>query len=246
MIMKIEKLNDNQIRCTLTHADLADRQIKISELVCGGEKAKSLFHDMMQKAHSEFGFETEDMPLMIEAVPASSDSIVLIITKVEDPEELDSKFSKFGASISDIGNRKHTVLDKLEGAEELIDLINKVKDAVVESAKQSAENIEKKEDVKAPKIRLFSFSTLDCVIQASRLLKDLYNGANTLYKDTPNELYVLALTQSEHSITEFNKFCNMLSEYGCVEKASPAVLAYLEEHCEVIVSANAVQQLSNL
>ena len=37
---KIEKLNDNQIRCTLTPADLADRQIKISELVCGSEKAR--------------------------------------------------------------------------------------------------------------------------------------------------------------------------------------------------------------
>lgn len=245
--MKIEKLNDNQIRCTLTHADLADRQIKISELVCGGEKAKSLFHDMMQKAHSEFGFEAEDMPLMIEAVPASSDSIVLIITKCDDPEELEHKFSKFGASMHDLENRKHHVLDKLEGADELLDLINKVKEAVTETAKQAAASqSEKKEDAKAPKIRLFSFSTLDCVIQASRLLADMYHGANTLYKDTPNDIYVLAMAQSDHSLAEFNKVCNMLSEYGCLEKASPAVLAYLEEHCEVIVSENAVQQLSTI
>ena len=26
--MKIEKINDNQIRCTLTRADLADRQLQ--------------------------------------------------------------------------------------------------------------------------------------------------------------------------------------------------------------------------
>ena len=49
---------------------------------------------MMQQAAFEFGFEAEDIPLMIEAIPASSDSIVLIITKVEDPEELDTRFSK--------------------------------------------------------------------------------------------------------------------------------------------------------
>lgn len=236
--MKIEKLNDNQIRCTLTHADLADRQIKISELVCGGEKAKSLFHDMMQKAHSQFGFETEDMPLMIEAVPASSDSIVLIITKVDDPEDLETKFSKFGASI-DLENKKHYALDKLEGADNLLDLINKVKDAVTETVKQVAEE-------NVPKIRLFSFSTLDGVIQAGKLLIDIYHGANTLYKDVPNDIYVLALTQSEHTLAEFNKICNMLSEYGCLEKGSPAVLAYLEEHCEVIVSADALQQLSTI
>ena len=48
--MKIEKVNDHQIRCTLTKADLADRELKISELAYGTEKAKSLFRDMMQQA----------------------------------------------------------------------------------------------------------------------------------------------------------------------------------------------------
>ena len=47
--MKIEKVNDNQIRCTLTRADLDDRHLKLSELAYGTEKAKSLFRDMMQK-----------------------------------------------------------------------------------------------------------------------------------------------------------------------------------------------------
>ena len=237
--MKIEKLNDNQIRCTLTRADLADREIKLSELVCGTEKAKSLFHDMMKKAHSEFGFEAEDTPLMIEAVPSTSGSIVLIITKCDDPEELDSKFSKFGPSIHDSENKKHSLIEKLEGAEDLLDLINKVKGAVEETAKQVAETT-------LPKVRLFSFSTLDCVIQASHLLKDIYKGANTLYKDSPNDIYVLALSQSEHSLSEFNRVCNMLSEYGCIEKASSAVLAYLEEHCDTIVNTNALQTLSNV
>ena len=235
MNMKIEKLNDNQIRCTLTRADLADRELKLSELVTGTEKAKSLFHDMMQQASAEFGFEAEDMPLMIEAVPASSDSIVLIITKVDDPEELDYKFSKFGST--------HNVLDKLEGADEFLDLINKVKDAVSDTVKQVAE---KEEKPSLPKVRLFSFSTLDWVILASRVLANLYHGTNTLYKDAPNDVYILALAQSEHSTSDFNKFCNMLSEYGCLEKASPAILAYLEEHCEVIVSANAVQELCQI
>ena len=40
--MKIEKLNDHQIRCTLTSEDLATRNIKLSELAYGSEKAKAL------------------------------------------------------------------------------------------------------------------------------------------------------------------------------------------------------------
>ena len=129
--MKIEKLSDNQIRCTLTRADLAERQLQLSELAYGTEKARSLFHDMMQQAAQEFGFEAENMPLMIEAIPSSSDSIVLIITKVEDPEELDTRFSKFAPLPGQDGDSSRQGLpDKLEGAESLLDLLGKVKEKI--------------------------------------------------------------------------------------------------------------------
>ena len=88
----MKKVNDNQIRCTLTREDLAERQIKLSELAYGTEKAKLLFRDMMQQAAYEFGFEADDIPLMIEAIPLSQDTIILVITKVEYPEELDTRF----------------------------------------------------------------------------------------------------------------------------------------------------------
>ena len=109
--MKIEKVNENQIRCTLTREDLAERQIKLSELAYGTEKAKMLFRDMMQQAAYEFGFEAEDIPLMIEAIPLNADCIVLIITKVEDPDELDTRFSKFAPSVHEDGGD----LDEIHG-----------------------------------------------------------------------------------------------------------------------------------
>ena len=93
--MKIEKINENQIRCTLTREDLELHQIRLSELAYGSERAKKLFRDMMEQAQLEFGFEADNIPLMIEAIPVTTDSIILIITKVEDPEELDTRFSKF-------------------------------------------------------------------------------------------------------------------------------------------------------
>ena len=65
IVMKIEKVNENQIRCTLTKQDLAERQINLSELAYGSEKAKGLFHDMIQQANYEFGFEANDNTLML-------------------------------------------------------------------------------------------------------------------------------------------------------------------------------------
>lgn len=242
MNMKIEKLNDNQIRCTLTRADLAARQLQLSELAYGTEKAKSLFHDMMQQAAFEFGFEAEDIPLMIEAIPASSDSIVLIITKVEDPEELDTRFSKFSPSPGgDWDSKKNEAPDKLDGAETLLDLLGKVKEKIGTQEESSGEDTK---EVQKTSLRLFSFATMDSVIQAARLLSSMYNGSNTLYKDHGEDVYILALTQSDHKTNDFNRICNMLSEYGSLEKASGATLAFLEEHCEILISADAVQKLA--
>ena len=54
--MKIEKISDNQIRCTLTPADLEERQLKLSELAYGTEKAKSLFHSSHSKSQVDYNF----------------------------------------------------------------------------------------------------------------------------------------------------------------------------------------------
>lgn len=247
MNMKIEKINDNQIRCTLTRADLAERQLHLSELAYGTEKAKSLFHDMMQQAAYEFGFEAEDIPLMIEAIPASSDSIVLIITKVEDPEELDTRFSKFAPSPGgEYDARKKAPLEKLEGAETLLDLLGKVNEKIEAAEKKQKPSEEQDKAKQSANLRLFSFATMDNVLLAAGLLSKMYTGSNTLYKDHGEDVYILALTQSDHSTNDFNRICNMLTEYGNMEKSSSMALAFLEEHCEILISADAVQKLATI
>lgn len=243
--MKIEKINDNQIRCTLTRADLAERQLHLSELAYGTEKAKSLFHDMMQQAAYEFGFEANDIPLMIEAIPASSDSIVLIITKVEDPDELDARFSKFAPSPSgDSENAATESYDKLEGAETFLNLLEKMKEKMDASKQKVTETSTGEKAPDEPAVRLFSFSNMDNVLKAAHLLSQIYAGSNTLYKDAAEDVYILALTQSDYSIKDFNRICNMLTEYGTLEKASGTMLAFLEEHCDILVTPNAAQQLA--
>ena len=95
--MKIERISDSQIRCTLSNFDLSERNLNLSELAYGTEKARRLFREMVQKAYDEVGFDAEDIPLMVEAIPLSNDSIMLVITKVDDPavvEEFKQAFLK--------------------------------------------------------------------------------------------------------------------------------------------------------
>ena len=254
--MKIEKINDNQIRCTLSRTDLDTRQLNLSELAYGSEKAKILFHDMMRQAASEFGFIAENMPLMIEAIPSESGSVVLIITKVDDPEELDTRFSKFTAPKH---HRSNGAPDKLDGAEHFFDLLESMKNvindaeiltnddsSIKEKGSDETSSGEESETDDSYRVRLFKFDTLDCVIISAKFLGDVYTGTNTLYKDPVSGTYILAMTQSTHTTLEFNRICNMLSEYGNLRQSDGATLAFLEEHCIEMVATDAIQQLKLL
>ena len=241
--MKIEKINENQIRCTLTREDLELHQIRLSELAYGSEKAKKLFRDMMEQAQLEFGFEADNIPLMIEAIPVTTDSIILIITKVEDPEELDTRFSKF-TPFKDQGQGDPFSLD---GADNIIDLFQKLCESKLKtlSKKNSAEEKPEQETPAVNVIRLFVFSRLDDVIAAAHGLNGFFTGQNTLYRNTENETYLLVLHQSETSPEDFNRVCNILSEYGSSKAFTVSGEAYLKEHGK-LVSANALQQLVQL
>lgn len=243
--MKIEKVNDHQIRCTLTKNDLADRELKISELAYGTDKAKNLFRDMMQQASYEFGFEAEDIPLMIEAIPLSADCIVLIITKVEDPEELDTRFSKFAPSIHEEETEYDDVLDSLGvEADNVLDLFKKIsqdKEAIVDEVPADAAETE---TAPVQLSRAYSFHDIDAVARLSHILDSHYDGKNSLFRNTKSDQLILIVTKSDHTPEEFNKVCNIISEYGSPEKYTPASEAFFEEHTEMILRDNALQVLN--
>ncbi len=241
--MKIERINENQIRCTLTSFDLSVRDLNLGELAYGSEKAKKLFREMIQKASNEVGFDAEDIPLMVEAIPLSNESIMLIITKIEDPEELDTRFSKFSAAPEE----ETTMLasELLEGADTLLEFF-----ARGEEARQEDRAPEQEETSAAqagqPSVRYFSFENLDRVCNAARVAGRGYGGVNTLYKNPVSGRYYLVIHHPLGDNDSFNRICNLLSEYGTPIKAGHASEAYYEEHYEVLVRGHALQALSSL
>jgi Negative regulator of genetic competence, sporulation and motility len=260
--MKIEKISENQIRCTLNKEDLLDRQLRLSELAYGTEKAKLLFRDMMQQAAFEFGFEADDIPLMIEAIPISPESLILVVTKVEDPDELDTRFSKFSPEDTE-EDEEDEEDDDTSYADEIINCfsqLDELLDENRESSKLTDDNNRTYEDsvhtasdnsnssvgsnAKQNVYKVFSFHSLEEVIQLCARLVSFYHGENDLYKDTVNNTYYLVLNSSDHTPQEFNQVCNLVSEYGKMERSSYATLAYFKEHYEVIVKNSAVQILS--
>lgn len=247
--MKIEKINENQIRCTLTREDLEQHQIRLSELAYGTEKAKRLFRNMMQEAYSRFGFEADNIPLMIEAIPMQGGTITLIITKVEDPEELDTRFSRFAPG--NASSEENPL--QFDGADSIIDIFQKIYEAKMKSAGKKPNTASADSTHSTPVgdpsvnlVHLYEFSDLDTIIDAAHGLNGFYSGINSLYKDTRSQLYQLVIHQTSYTPEEFNKICNILSEYGRGRTFTASGEAYLTEHCETILSQTALQQLGRL
>ena len=266
--MKIEKVNDNQIRCTLTRDDLAKRDLKISELAYGTDKAKELFQDMMQQANIEFGFDAEDTPIMIEAIPINSECIVLIITKVEDPDELDTRFSNFAPSVcdedddeGDYDDDEYYYDDDEEDDEEedVMSLFKRLQhsnmfdssDSSYSSASSDSKKVKEKTAGQKKKdapcrtgSRIFSFDSLHEVTKFASIVSRKFDGINTLYKDDIRNKYYLIIHQSGIEDGVFANICSLLSEYGKTEIGTTADEHYLSEHYTVVIRGNAVQALS--
>lgn len=242
--MKIEKINENQIRCTLTKEDLASRELKISELAYGTEKAKNLFRDMMRQANYEFGFEAEDIPLMIEAVPLNAECIVLIITKVEDPEELDTRFSRFAPSVMEDSEDDENY--ESDTSTEMMDLFRKIQETRKSVPTEQKQTSADTQENSSNRTRIFSMDSLQKVMNAAEVTAVHYSGSSTLYKDAHNNKYLLALTQEDASSEAFDRICNIISEYGSPQRTMPASANFLKEHYEALIADNALQALGKI
>ena len=234
--MKIEKVSDNQIRCTLTRDDLVSRDIKISELAYGTEKAKTLFRDMMRQANQDFGFEADDIPLMIEAVPLNSECIVLIITKVEDPEELDTRFSRFAPSVSEQEDR--LLAQEQDDYEDALDALRRLQADAPASPDETADT----SDASGPVSAVFRMRTLQTVLHACQVIAGGYGAESTLFK-AKDDTYYLHLSTPQGADAAFKKACNILSEYGVLQKGASFSRGFLSEHFETLIAERAVQAL---
>lgn len=243
--MKIERINENQIRCTLTSFDLSARNINIMELAYGTEKAKKLFREMIQRASNEVGFEAEDIPLMVEAIPLSSESIMLVITKIEDPEELDTRFARFSPSAEEPPEEllSNPAGEFLEGAGDLGRLLSQHIAGMAGSPQVSPEDETVSTKQAGKPLRIFLFEHLDRAAEAASAAADICAAASTLYKKPGTRQYYLVLDRKDSDERDFSRLCNILSEYGKKLSGDSAGEAYFREHYETVIRDDALKKL---
>ena len=83
-------------------------------------------------------------------------------------------------------------------------------------------------------------------IHLAHILSGYYDGENSLYRDSADGHYYLIVRKSGHTPQQFNKICNIITEYAEVDHYIPAADAYFREHGDPVISGHALQALSLL
>ena len=243
--MKVERINENSIALTMDSSELRDRNIRLSDLAYGSEKSKELLIELAKVAKNELDFNI-DSPIAVEAVPLKDGNIKLIITKVFDPDELDARFSRFTPSKNEFV--PFAIMQLLEST------IDKFEDALKTGSTKdliTTNNINKLE-IRSDKdiVCIFEFDEIDGASDATKNLSN-YDYDSVFYKDEKNNKYFLVISVSsgvsKEELTDFNKACNTLAEYGKRKEGHIGMnKAYYDEHYKVIIKDNAIKKLSML
>jgi len=239
--MRIEKINSNQIKCVLDKDELLKRHINVSELAYGSDKAQELFKDMMQQASFEFGFESGSAPLMIEAVPLSSDGIMLIITKVDNPEDLDEKYT----GITMPSARTFKKKEEEDGEEEITDYdLDLLED--MEPELEDDDDDPKASDNTISAFFVYAFNALDDLSDVARSLDFFKVTSDRVYKTSDTKQYLLSIQTDYVSKADCKVIRGKLSEYGEAVQCRKSKLNYFDEHYDIIVKDGAISKLKVL
>ena len=185
---------------------------------------------------------------MIEAIPLGSDSIVLIVTKVDNPDELDTRFSNFAPSV------QKDALPAQEPPSPLAQLLSSLREnsggaqgpAGASGGRTPDEAMKERREMLLTS-RVYSFETMADVIRAARVLSAAYTGSSSLYRDEKTgTLYLLLKMSGLEEVGAMQSTLAALSEYGHLEKVSPARQQYLITHCTPVCIKNALETLSQL
>lgn len=82
--MKIEKLTENKIRIIVNSYDLENKNLDFKALLSRTLDSQGFFLDILEKAKTEVGFNTDGCKILVEAFSTTDEYLIFTITKYVD------------------------------------------------------------------------------------------------------------------------------------------------------------------
>ncbi len=211
--MKLEKINNDKIKCIIGLDELKNRHIEVDSLKYGSSETRALFKDIMDRAFNEFGFDINGVPLMIEAIPLSNGEIMLIVSKVSNKEKQ--------ANMNNNMNLENHTFEKASP--------NQVNNTSLD-----------KKDIKRGELSI-CLDKLDDVILLAKNFDLSLTEKTSLFFDKIYNKYYLYLKLNEDLEADISAIYNIISEFSSAPIKNHD-LSFLNEKFTLIEEENALEK----
>ena len=249
--MKIEKINENQIRFEFMAQDLAERNINISDMITpSANKTQGLFREITGILHEEYGFATIGTPLVFEAT-MSHDTLSVLVTKMAVNDEY-SEYSEnvgtpnFHNIINDIMTQMKNNGYGQNGLEFVSANIHPhggFPNGNIPRKGRPESSTKVHHHRKKPNsgYTVFSFENFDMLAAAASHIPENYKGCSHVHKLEGK--YHLTLQNVGNSGYSTKNFEAQISEFGQKQATSLITYNQMLEHGEVIIAEGAICKL---
>ena len=132
--MKIEKIDENKVRITLTIDELSQRQISLKDIEQDSNRAQDLFLDLLEESDLQEDFLMDDSQLFVEASSDNENLFIVTITKIDYMPEIarytpkkKSSRKKKNANSSPTEYTVASTIYKFSNLDRVLELVSKLK-----------------------------------------------------------------------------------------------------------------------
>lgn len=242
--MEFKKIDDNKFQCLLFKEDLEKNNICLDDFFKNNtEKIHGLLDIVMQEAHKNIDVDMDGGVMSLQLAPQPNQSILLTVSSGKDDfgEMLRQAGERAARAMEAKGMRpkeSNVIKDNNQelAAAPFKDFSESADDNIKNSAKTAAED-------EKPESLVYRFASLNDVEDFCVHSPKTWGVQNGLYKDGNTSMYYLVLRKGRCSKQKYESISMSLSEYADCEDNGNLRAIWIEEHCSVIIRANAVNTI---
>ena len=211
--MQIERINNNQLKFIFRGNDLVERNIRLADQANIPDVTQKLFTELMQYIHNE-KFASDNTNLMFEAMRVGVDSLIVVVTKIEENIFGVTDERKIDLGIPPGGKCRY-----------------KRRRGLIKGRPSSSNN----------SISIFSFNNLEEAAASVVRLPETFEGKSMVYK--MEGMFYLVLINESKTLQTSSSMEKYLHEFGIKHFSGDMSIGFLNERGEALIKEDAITKL---
>lgn len=234
--MEIKRINDNQIRCSITEQEIEEMGFQIDEIIGNTEESQRFMHMILEKVEAQENIDMELTSPIVRAELLPDHSMTITFGGITD-EEKKSLFDKM-MQLMEHMKKKPEQLQETIASKAIQQVAN-------QESGDFTDTLDEDESFEESTPFALSFPKLEDVIRMSKSVQgNQCIPESSLYKMDEN--YYLITDFIHFTKKDLQPFAFAALEHDYHHYASATVIAHIKEHGKCLLEKDAILQLMQL